>query len=161
MQLKKDVWIFNQTTTHAASGLIIHIMIWLGVGQDIFCGSVCRLMRTLTALQCTQILSSERGAFCRGDGSVPVNPRPPPVRWRRILVDPVSEQVQVYKSCDHVKFPVKFAYGSVVRVHHARVALDPSDRVLRQHPCGVDQVVVPLLSCSQSPVVLVSPHFTW
>ena len=64
--VEKTVWIFNQTTMHATSGLIIHIMIWLGVGQDAFCGSVCRFVRTLAALYCARILSSERGAFCRG-----------------------------------------------------------------------------------------------
>ena len=136
--VEKDAWIFNQTTVHAASGLIIHIMIWLGVGQDVFCGSVCRLVRTLAALCCAMILSSERGIFCRGDGPVPVNQRLPPVRRRRTLVNPVSEQVQVYQSCDHVEFTVELAYGAIVRVCQARVALDPSDRVLHQHPGRVD-----------------------
>ena len=136
--VEKDVWIFNQTTMHAASSLIIHIMIWLGVGQDVFCGSVCRLVRTITALYCALILSSERGAFCRGDDPVPVNPRPPSVRRLRTLVDLVPEQVQVYQSCDHVELPVEFAYGAIVRVCQARVALDSSDRVLHQHPGRVD-----------------------
>ena len=110
--VEKDVWIFNQTTVHAVSNLIIHIMIWLGVGQDVFCGSVCRLVRSLAALYCALILSSERGTFCRGDGPVPVNPRPPSVRRRRTLIDLVPEQVQVYQSCDHVEFTVELTYSN-------------------------------------------------
>ena len=96
-------------------------MIWLGVGQDVFCGSVCRLVRTLVALCCALVLSSERGAFCRGDGPVPVNQRLPPVRRRRTLVDLVPEQVQVHQSCDHVKFTVELTYGAIVQVCQARV----------------------------------------
>ena len=58
------------------AGLIIHIMAWRDVGQDVFCGSICRFVRILAALQCAPILSSERGAACRGDVPVPINPRP-------------------------------------------------------------------------------------
>ena len=49
---------------------------------------------------------------------------------------------------------VELAHDPVVRVCQARVALEPSDGVLRAHPGGVDQVVVLLLLGSQDPVVL-------
>ena len=62
--------------------------------------------------------------------------------------------MQVHQPGDHVEFMVELAYGSVVRVCQARVALEPSDVVLHAHLGGVDQVVVHLLLGSQDPVVL-------
>ena len=62
--------------------------------------------------------------------------------------------MQVHQPSDHVEFIVELAYGPVVRVCQARVALEPSDGVLHAHPGGVDQVVVLLLFDSQNPVVL-------
>ena len=77
----------------------------------------------------------------------------PPARWRRTLVDPVPEQVQVNKARDHVELAVELADGLVVRVCQACVSLEPSDGVLHAHPDGVDQTIVLLLHCSQDPVV--------
>ena len=62
--------------------------------------------------------------------------------------------MQVHQPGDHVEFIIELAYGPVVRVCQARVALEPSDGVLHAHPGGVGQVVVLLLLSSQDPVVL-------
>ena len=54
------------------------------------------------------------------------------------LSDLIPEQAQVHQPGDHVEFIVELAYGPVVRVCQARVALEPSDGVLHAHPGGVD-----------------------
>ena len=50
------------------------------IGPDVFCGNICRVVRNLAVPYSTPVLSSERGAFCRGNCSVPVNQCPPSVR---------------------------------------------------------------------------------